>query len=789
MRRLRIAMTSALLAAANLPAAAQCDYWELMNPNEPSLFPYAFAVYNGELLVGGDSSFVWRWTGRAWEALGDSIPGADEIHTFGIFNGELFAGGFINAPNDQSAYGLVRWDGVAWQFFPVPVPTYASVGAMTVYNNELIVGGRWDSFAELDSPGLVRWNGSTWLPFPGFGSNDNIRALSVHDGDLVAAGRFSTAGGQPANRIARFNGIGWEPLGEGITGLALPSVHAMANHNGSLVVGGTFEFAGGKQTNSIARWDGSEWHPLGSGFTYGDRVEAATVRDLVVLNGEIVAGGSFIYGDGNVTQFIARWDGSTWRELSGGLDDYVFAVTAFEGDLIAGMDFEVWRWHDLPGECLGSCCYQSECYMTTFEACDAAGGIYYGSGVPCDQVVCEDQCETWQPMGGLSYDSDFGWLAGLELYDDTIIAFGEFALQLPGHVVVSVAAWDGQSWQPVDGALGAPGFYPFTTLTHNGVVYVAGTQVARFDGAAWQVLGEAFTDGWISRLAVFEGDVIAAGTFKGNGSQPLNQIARWDGQSWQPLAQGITGTSDPWIRSMTVYGDRLIVAGRFEQADGKSSMNIASWDGRSWHALGQGLTGDNYAHAADLTVFDGMLIAGGSFTHAGGAPAPGLAAWNGTTWSNPFASVSGPTPYEVSALAVFQNQLVASADWIGGSGSVGTWDEVASQWTLSFPFNGLPAEFLATEDALVAAGYFYSVREYDGPPTRNIAQFSLCPKICAADLNVDDAVNVRDLVMVLHAWGQCPQPLPPACFGDITRDGRVHIGDVFAVIANWGPCP
>ena len=59
---------------------------------------------------------------------------------------------------------------------------------------------------------------------------------------------------------------------------------------------------------------------------------------------------------------------------------------------------------------------------------------------------------------------------------------------------------------------------------------------------------------------------------------------------------------------------------------------------------------------------------------------------------------------------------------------------------------------------------------------------------CASDLNVDDEVGIVDFLMLLAAWGPCPDP-PEPCPADIDGDGNVGIVDFLALLANWGPCP
>jgi hypothetical protein len=58
-----------------------------------------------------------------------------------------------------------------------------------------------------------------------------------------------------------------------------------------------------------------------------------------------------------------------------------------------------------------------------------------------------------------------------------------------------------------------------------------------------------------------------------------------------------------------------------------------------------------------------------------------------------------------------------------------------------------------------------------------------------ADINIDGVVNVDDLLAVINAWGECPQPCPPSCGADIAPskgDCIVNVDDLLMVINSWG---
>ena len=67
------------------------------------------------------------------------------------------------------------------------------------------------------------------------------------------------------------------------------------------------------------------------------------------------------------------------------------------------------------------------------------------------------------------------------------------------------------------------------------------------------------------------------------------------------------------------------------------------------------------------------------------------------------------------------------------------------------------------------------------------------PDPCPSDINNDNLVNVQDLLLVIAAWGGCPNPVD--CPADIAPagppmgDDLVNVQDLLAVIGAWGACP
>ena len=71
-------------------------------------------------------------------------------------------------------------------------------------------------------------------------------------------------------------------------------------------------------------------------------------------------------------------------------------------------------------------------------------------------------------------------------------------------------------------------------------------------------------------------------------------------------------------------------------------------------------------------------------------------------------------------------------------------------------------------------------------PAVEIDAFSdVAPEVNPADLNQDGIVGIVDLLILLAAWGPCPDP-PEPCPADLDGDGTVGIFDLLTLLGAWG---
>ena len=310
--------------------------------------------------------------------------------------------------------------------------------------------------------------------------------------------------------------------------------------DGSVYAGGSFSVAGGVAASQVARWSGTEWSALGGGVA-GDGVSALAVGP----DGSVYAGGFLMRPDGS-THAAERWTGTEWEVLGGS------GLTGARA-LIVGPD----------------------------------GTLYYGG-----------------------------------YYNESTLT--------GGAVTARVARWTGTAWETLGMDLLEP--LPYTGLVNalvmapDGTLYAGGgftkiggvdaNGVARWTGTSWEPLGTGMN--WsVSALAVGpDGSLYAGGIFRTAGGLPADRIARWDGTSWEPVGGGM----DNAVQTLAFAPDGVLYAGGLFTSAGDGFANkIARWDGTAWRPVGAGVNG--FVHALALTP-SGSLYVGGAFTRAGSVVSP-----------------------------------------------------------------------------------------------------------------------------------------------------------------------
>lgn len=358
-------------------------------------FLNAVALHNGEVFAGGSIdgfNNITRWNGTSWVALGTGINGGtsigERVMALASIGGTLYVGGNYTSAGGQGAQNISRYASGTWTPFS-GTGLDSAANAIAVSGKDVYVGGAFGSAGPLTANRIAKWDSvaNTWSTLgagvTGFDiSNASISAIAVAGGKVYAGGNFSNIGGVSASSIGVWNGTTWAPLGTGITG-GNGRVSFIIVRGDDVYVGGDFSSAGGVAANRVAKWNGTAWTGLNSAHiptsvsgmafmgndlyvstgttsvanpAYFSKYDGTTwtmlggdlgdrgVGSIAVIGSDVYVSGGFDSINGMTVNRIAKWNGTSWSALAGGLPPASFflggARLAVAGnDLIATGDF------------------------------------------------------------------------------------------------------------------------------------------------------------------------------------------------------------------------------------------------------------------------------------------------------------------------------------------------------------------------------------------------------------------------------------------------------------------
>ena len=300
--------------------------------------------------IGGVAArHVARWNGSAWEALAPGTAGEilTRVSCLGTDGTNLYAGGdFIQAGN-AGALCIAKWDGSQWSALTGPKSkgTWLGPAAAAADGNDLYIGGSGLRVAGGLKPNrIAHWNGSTWDDMGGgiSGGNASVGAILPYAGNVYVGGNFTNAGGVVTRNIAYWDGFNWHAMASGLNS----NVNALCFHNGQLFAGGSFTRRGDGTVTlpGIARWDGNDWVdvPVISSWRINNVINA-----LVSDGVNLYIGGNYFIGwfepnppyNGASVDNIGYWDGSNWWPMGNGLTNTINALALVGNELYAGGNF------------------------------------------------------------------------------------------------------------------------------------------------------------------------------------------------------------------------------------------------------------------------------------------------------------------------------------------------------------------------------------------------------------------------------------------------------------------
>jgi hypothetical protein len=365
---------------------------------------------------------------------------------------------------------------------------------------------------------------------------------------------------------------------------------------------GEFTTAGGVAASKIAKWDGTNWSAVGGGLDGGDCTTLEVGPDH-----RLYVGGTFTSAGGIAAHHLASWDGSNWLALP--------AVDNTPYDL----------------------------HFHTYTFDDGLGGLHTIS----DLYVAGDLTT----VGGVTVANDLGRLRALNYSTGLFVGGGEitddgFGRQAPdpsyrimdfdngtGFKTTYVG---GTSFQdPIHAGNPDPDRWAFIEFVGDSPFFFHHLGMGNADPST------------VFDLVPYKGSLFGLGTFARPNNHESSNIFQF-GNDFTGVTHGV----DDVVRGGGVAdvgdGEALYIGGSFTHVDRHSvthngasipALHVARWNGSTWRRLGPGvgpadnqpIEQGNHAHVLrgwDAADGDGTsLYVAGRFTVAGDIGANNIARW------------------------------------------------------------------------------------------------------------------------------------------------------------------
>lgn len=275
-------------------------------------------------------------------------------------------------------------------------------------------------------------------------------------------------------------------------------------------------------------------------------------------------------------------------------------------------------------------------------------------------------------------------------------------------------------------------------------------------------------------VALYRG-VAVVGAPGADGFRGKALVFRADGDSWKREADLMPET----LRG-TLFGDSVAVADGTVAVGAPGLLGTTGgaafafrFDGESWRETQRLLTErgvgfDFFGTTVELSRPSGStLVVGAAFDNEGGGDAGAAYLYRRTndTW-NEAEKLIGRRAGEQFAITMSIHEDMLACGGFAGDGIV-------------YLFAGMQAVDcngnMTPDGCDIVRGTSADV-DANGVPDE-------CEQI--GDLDRDGDVDHNDLLVLLRAWGKCPQPCPP-CAADLDGDCEVKSADLLRLLANWG---
>ncbi|HLP85538.1 MAG TPA: hypothetical protein VK157_14410 [Phycisphaerales bacterium] len=539
--------TATTTSGANVLARWTGAEWDLV-PGSPANIqgivkhPLGGVIVWGNFTSAGDVpvSYVARWNGQVWSAVGSGLTAAPfEVHTGSSVVMALTASGIMGL-------GAGGWT-------PLPASTISFVQAIAVGPQDSVVaaGAAGAQF----TPTVARFNGTTWNELPGFGSvlTGSIGSFNsvgvTSDGNVYASWEFAFL--TPASAtIGYWNGNSWSyrsatPVREFVPMFSgqMASISSGSKVNGALTNIGYY-WSTSRLTQGVA--ESLSFNE----FVYapGDPTPPFSLNGIAQLpDGRLMVAGNIPAIGGAATDDVAVF-GVSWN------------AAIDPGSAINGTVHDFLRLS--PSDTLVVGALRSAGAQTTRNIATWNGTTFAreNDAPPLESALCVIMSPTSNPVvGGVGSDT-YTRVGGAwtRMGSGDLSIYNGSGGSRDGTVYALAYRQNGTLVAAGDFGYGAP---PFGGGRNFG-------NVAQLIAGQWSFMAQGVPYTVYSLLRLPSGDILAGGA----------EIRRWNGTAWSSFATLAPAGSSVRVMRLLSNGD-LVVGGDFTAINGVAARSIARWNG------------------------------------------------------------------------------------------------------------------------------------------------------------------------------------------------------------------
>ena len=279
--------------------------------------------------------------------------------------------------------------------------------------------------------GIAMWNGIEYGAM-GVGQEwcfnlcNPIRHITKYNHEIYVGPGYVTIDSLATYGIARWNGMAWDSVDSGFRNTSA-SLFGILNGslvlNNELIVGGTFRTAGGMPANSLAKWNGQEWIVIP--FPPNFSPNLPLIKSIIFHNGNLYVGGNFeAVIDGEVYRDIVKFDGTNWSAVHGSLTGSISNVNSMV-------------------------VFQDQLYI---------GGAFNQTDGNVGNKIMRLGSNGWEDVHGGIWGGDAYQIYKLLVHNNALYVSGAFDVVGDGVQARSIAKWDGEKWCALGGG-GTLGYF------------------------------------------------------------------------------------------------------------------------------------------------------------------------------------------------------------------------------------------------------------------------------------------------------------------------------------------